>query len=104
MARKPTPVKLPDELLEQIDAAAKEGPEENRSTVIRAALRFFFKYRHREAELEREGQFKQPEGHPKLPWLEDKKPEAPKQQPEQQRAIPGKALVWRPGGSKGQQT
>ena len=42
VAKSPTPVKLPDELLELIDNDVKTRPEENRSTVIRNALRFYF--------------------------------------------------------------
>lgn len=47
----PTPVKLADELLVQIDLVAKETPEGNRSEVIREALRFYFKHRNQAADL-----------------------------------------------------
>lgn len=88
MNRKPTPVKLPDELKAAMESAAQEY-EGNLSAAIRAAMRFWLEYRNREQELQRPVAVTQN----RLPWLEEK----PQEKARQVSPARQTGAVWTPG-------
>lgn len=83
--KKPTPVKLPDDLKESMHAAAKQDYEENLSAAIRAACRFWLENRNRQTPAPRVQ-----EEPVRLPWLE-KRSEKPAP------TIKATGMVWKPG-------
>lgn len=90
-ARKPTPVKLSDDLLTAIDEVAKETPEGNRSEVIRAALRFYFAHRAQKPQGA-----PSPAHSPEVPAPNPAPQRAPSREQKQPAGNPVGVKLWRP--------
>lgn len=102
MNKKPTPVKMPDDLLQEMQTAAAVEHDKNLSAAIRTACRFWLEYRNRQtaaptpvpvaAAAPQPVEARQEEVQTRLPWLtKEKKTEQP------QRAVQAKGMVWKPG-------